>query len=165
LAIRNVIEGKYFKELSAHAAAHSVDDKKEDEEEEKRDPLVPKCLDWYPDRMAWQLNITRKDIRRVEAYFRLHNFLISETESGNISRQETVSMIPPRVLDVKPHHRVLDMCAAPGSKTAQLIEALHAEEGTVPKGELGQTFISFSIYLYFDFCMEKMTRHRKYVVL
>ena len=67
--------------------------------------VVPKCLEWYPDRMAWQINLTRKEIRRVESYFRLHNFLISETESGNISRQETVSMIPPRVLDVRPHHR------------------------------------------------------------
>ena len=47
---------------------------------------------------------------------------------------ETVSMIPPIVLDVKPHHKVLDMCAAPGSKTAQLIEAIHAEEDVVPKG-------------------------------
>ena len=53
---------------------------------------------------------------------------------GNISRQESVSMIPPLVLDVKPHHKVLDMCAAPGSKTAQLIEALHAQEGTLPEG-------------------------------
>ena len=82
----------------------------------------------------WQLSITRKDIRREEALFKLHNFLISETESGNISRQETVSMIPPVVLDVKPHHKVLDMCAAPGSKTAQLIEAIHAKEDVVPKG-------------------------------
>ena len=45
-------------------------------------------------------------------------------------------MIPPLVLDVKPHHKVLDMCAAPGSKTAQLIEALHAQEGVIPEGEL-----------------------------
>ncbi len=43
-------------------------------------------------------------------------------------------MIPPLVLDVQPHHKVLDMCAAPGSKTAQLIEALHAQEDVVPKG-------------------------------
>lgn len=35
-------------------------------------------------------------------------------------------MIPPLFLDVKPHHIVMDMCAAPGSKTAQLIEALHS---------------------------------------
>ena len=26
------------------------------------------------------------------------------------------------------------MCAAPGSKTAQIIEALHAEEGSMPSG-------------------------------
>ena len=78
--------------------------------------------------------MTRKDIRREEAYFKLHNFLISETESGNISRQETVSMIPPLVLDVKPHHKVLDMCAAPGSKTGQLIEAMHAIEDVIPEG-------------------------------
>ena len=37
-------------------------------------------------------------------------------------------MIPPLVLDVQPHHYVLDMCAAPGSKTVQLLEALHARE-------------------------------------
>lgn len=36
--------------------------------------------------------------------------------------------VPPLFLDVRPHHRVLDMCAAPGSKTAQLLEALHAGE-------------------------------------
>jgi len=92
------------------------------------------CLPWYPDKLAYQLNLTRTDIRKSEAYHKLHNFLISETESGNISRQETVSMLPPLVLDVQPHHKVLDMCAAPGSKTAQLIEALHREEGRMPAG-------------------------------
>ena len=104
----------------------------------------PSCLKWYPDELAWQLNLTRKDIRREEAYFKLHNFLISETESGNISRQETVSMIPPLVLDVKPHHKVLDMCAAPGSKTGQLIEAMHAIEDVIPEGI---TFMLFLIIL------------------
>ena len=44
-------------------------------------------------------------------------------------------MIPPLVLDVQPHHKVLDMCAAPGSKTAQLIEALHSKEGVIPEGK------------------------------
>lgn len=60
----------------------------------------------YPRRLCWQLQLTRKDIRRSESYFRLHNFLISETASGNISRQEVVSMIPPLLLDVQPHHKV-----------------------------------------------------------
>ena len=31
--------------------------------------------------------------------------------------------------------RQIDMCAAPGSKTAQLIEAIHAVEDVVPKGK------------------------------
>lgn len=97
--------------------------------------LKPKSLNWYPDELAWQLELTRKDIRRSEKLFRLHNFLIAETKSGNISRQEAVSMIPPLVLDVKPHHKCLDLCAAPGSKTAQIIEALHSDMiGKTPTG-------------------------------
>ncbi len=47
----------------------------------------PTCLKWYPESMAWQLNLTRKDIRRQEIYFKLHNFLISETETGKIHIQ------------------------------------------------------------------------------
>jgi len=77
------------------------------------------------------MSLTRKDIRKNEAHFRLHNFLISETDSGNLSRQEAVSMIPPLALRVQPHHKVLDMCAAPGSKTAQIIEALHSDDGVL----------------------------------
>lgn len=97
--------------------------------------LKPKSLCWYPDELAWQLELTRKDIRRSEHLFKLHNFLISETKTGSISRQEAVSMIPPIVLDVKPHHKCLDLCAAPGSKTAQIIEALHSDgSGKIPKG-------------------------------
>lgn len=97
--------------------------------------MKPKSLSWYPNELAWQLELTRKDIRRSEKLFRLHNFLIAETKSGNISRQEAVSMIPPLVLDVQPHHKCLDLCAAPGSKTAQIIEALHSDgSGNIPKG-------------------------------
>ncbi|KAJ8923887.1 hypothetical protein NQ315_006663 [Exocentrus adspersus] len=91
-------------------------------------------LPWYPGKLAWQMDLTRKDIRRCEAYYKLHNFLISETEHGTISRQEAVSMIPPLLLDVQSHHKVLDMCAAPGSKTAQLLELLHANGDPIPSG-------------------------------
>lgn len=70
----------------------------------------PFCLPWYPNEMGWQLELSRKDIRRSEKYYKLHNFLIAETDAGSISRQEAVSMIPPLVLDVQSHHKVLGEC-------------------------------------------------------
>ena len=38
-------------------------------------------------------------------------------------------MIPPLFMDVKADHAVLDLCAAPGSKTTQLLEAMHLDAG------------------------------------
>lgn len=108
----NIVKSQYFTELLKG--------------EENVEGNEPKCLPWYPENLGWQVELSRKHIRRNEKYFRLHNFLMAETATGNISRQETVSMIPPLLLDVKSHHKVLDMCAAPGSKTAQIIEMLHS---------------------------------------
>lgn len=43
-------------------------------------------------------------------------------------------MIPPLVMDVKPGMTVLDLCAAPGSKSAQLLEMIHSgEEARIQK--------------------------------
>lgn len=121
-ALLRVIEGNLFKKLMEEGCNDCEPAQK------------PLCIPWYPRKICWQLQITRKDIRRSESYFRLHNFMISETASGNISRQELVSMIPPLLLDVKSDHKVLDMCAAPGSKTSQLIELMHCDENKVPSG-------------------------------
>jgi multisite-specific tRNA:(cytosine-C5)-methyltransferase len=87
----------------------------------------PRTLSFYPGELGWQLDVSKTIIRKNPQFAKLQRFLVIENEVGNISRQEAVSMIPPLVLDVKSHHKVLDMCAAPGSKTAQLIEALHAD--------------------------------------
>uniref|UniRef100_A0A8C7TMD1 tRNA (cytosine(34)-C(5))-methyltransferase n=1 Tax=Oncorhynchus mykiss TaxID=8022 RepID=A0A8C7TMD1_ONCMY len=81
----------------------------------------------YPDELAWHTNMSRKILRKSPLLEKFHQFLVSETESGNISRQEAVSMIPPLLMKIEPHHKILDMCAAPGSKTAQLIEMLHSD--------------------------------------
>ncbi len=45
-----------------------------------------------------------------------------EHNLGYFYVQEAVSMIPPIVLDPKPGERVLDMCAAPGSKASQIAQ-------------------------------------------
>ncbi|XP_026750412.2 tRNA (cytosine(34)-C(5))-methyltransferase [Galleria mellonella] len=121
-----IVKSEYFSELL------NVKLKVEGTDEEEE--IKPINLPWYPGGLAWQLRLSRTDIRRSEPLYRLHNFLVAETAAGGVSRQETVSMIPPVVLDVQPHHKVLDMCAAPGSKTAQLIEFLHADEDKVPTG-------------------------------
>ncbi|KAG9100432.1 hypothetical protein FRC06_004141, partial [Ceratobasidium sp. 370] len=100
----------------------------------------PRQLPWYPDGLGWQFDVSKSVLRKTPEYKKFHNFLVYETEVGNISRQEAVSMIPPLLLDVQPHHNVIDMCAAPGSKTAQLLEALHvndtALETSFPQGLL-----------------------------
>lgn len=128
----NLIQNEFF---TQYVAASETDTAENGDTDTNSNLKRPFCLPWYPNELGWQLELTRKDIRRSEAFYKLHNFLIAETNAGSISRQEAVSMIPPIVLDVQPHHKVLDMCAAPGSKTAQLIEALHADETKpVPTG-------------------------------
>lgn len=67
-------------------------------------------------------------VRRFPPFASFQKFLVAETEVGNISRQEVVSMIPPLLTDVRPGMTVLDLCAAPGSKSAQLMELIHAGE-------------------------------------
>lgn len=85
-------------------------------------------IPWYePLGMAWHLDKSRKEVRTEPAYAAFHRWLVGATQNGDISRQEAVSMIPPLLLDIKAGHRVLDMCAAPGSKTAQLIESMHRD--------------------------------------
>uniref|UniRef100_A0A9J8D9G2 tRNA (cytosine(34)-C(5))-methyltransferase n=1 Tax=Cyprinus carpio carpio TaxID=630221 RepID=A0A9J8D9G2_CYPCA len=64
---------------------------------------APQPLSWYPDELAWHTNLSRKILRKSPLLEKFHQFLVSETES------------------------ILDMCAAPGSKTAQLIEMLHSD--------------------------------------
>ncbi|CAR29453.1 hypothetical protein ZYGR_0AD01350 [Zygosaccharomyces rouxii] len=92
------------------------------------EPVKPPVeLPWYPNHLAWQIDVPKSVIRKNPQFAKMQRFLVVENAVGNISRQEAVSMIPPTLLDVQPHHTVLDMCAAPGSKTAQMIEYLHRD--------------------------------------
>lgn len=94
-----------------------------------------KSLPWYPHEFGWHFDCSRKAFRKCTTLKMFHQFLVTETKLGNISRQEAVSMIPPMLLEVKPGHKILDMCAAPGSKTAHLIEALQGEFGEEHSGQ------------------------------
>ncbi|UJR23198.1 hypothetical protein I4U23_026217 [Adineta vaga] len=117
-AVMNLIREQYFQPLESSTAIEK-----------------PKELVWYPGSLAWQLNLSRNQLRNFPELQKLKEFLYEQTEHGNISRQEAVSMIPPLVLDIQPHHKILDMCAAPGSKTAQIIECLHRDESNpIPSG-------------------------------
>lgn len=86
------------------------------------------AIPWVPDELAWQMTTPKNVIRRFPPFASFQKFLVSETSVGNISRQEAVSMIPPLLMNVKSGMTVLDLCAAPGSKTAQLLEMVHAGE-------------------------------------
>ncbi|KAJ4486594.1 S-adenosyl-L-methionine-dependent methyltransferase [Lentinula edodes] len=65
-------------------------------------------------------HIPKKVLRKSPEFKKFHSFLVFETEV----KQSAC----PLFLEVEPHHTVMDMCAAPGSKTAQLLEALHAQD-------------------------------------
>ncbi|RDX80861.1 tRNA (cytosine(34)-C(5))-methyltransferase, partial [Mucuna pruriens] len=121
--IRSQLENDFVHSLQAEVA-----------EGDDTEAIIP--LPWYPENLAWHSNFSRKQLRKNQTLGRFHEFLKLENEIGNITRQEAVSMVPPLFLDVHSNHFVLDMCAAPGSKTFQLLEILHrsTKVGSLPDG-------------------------------
>ncbi|CDM34780.1 hypothetical protein DTO013E5_3306 [Penicillium roqueforti] len=115
LAVQQSLKDRYIPEITSI--------KYEDEFVEP-----PRPVSWYPDQLAWSMTTPKNVIRRFAPFASFQKFLVAETDVGNISRQEVVSMIPPLLIDARPGMTVLDMCAAPGSKSAQLMELLHAGE-------------------------------------
>lgn len=63
-------------------------------------------IKWYPNQLGWEFKGGRSDLKKDQKYASFHSWLVAQTELGNISRQEAVSMIPPLMLDVKPGHKV-----------------------------------------------------------
>jgi len=150
-------------------------------------PITHRKLRWFTGGHAYQLALDRRTLRRDDTLKDFHELIKRHSDAGSITRQETVSMIPPVVLDVQPHHRVgvgmcmrcvacgtsrccvcgdgwggadrgashptttdttpmparwrlsqvLDMCAAPGSKTSQMLEVVNSgcgRSGQEPAG-------------------------------
>ena len=78
---------------------------------------------WYNDALIIK-NANEKQIQKLDIY-----------DKGYIYLQSLSSMIPPIVLDPKPGEKVLDLTAAPGSKTTQMA-AMMNNEGFILANEL-----------------------------
>ncbi|KAG8460624.1 hypothetical protein KFE25_011399 [Diacronema lutheri] len=85
---------------------------------------------------GWQLGCSAGVLKRPHHahWAELNDWLTRWAALGVVSRQAIDSMAPVALLRVQPHHAVLDLCASPGSKTQQLLDAMHALPGTPPTG-------------------------------
>lgn len=84
-------------------------------------------VSWFPDQLAYVMNLTRDNIRKNPGLKKLQRFINACSDAGLLTRQELVSMLPPLFLDIQPTDMVLDVCAAPGSKTSQMLERVLSE--------------------------------------
>ena len=80
-------------------------------------------IEWYKDALVIK-NVKEKELQNLEIY-----------QKGKIYLQSLSSMIPPLVLNPKPNEKVLDLTAAPGSKTTE-ISALMENKGYILANEL-----------------------------
>lgn len=80
-------------------------------------------IPWMPDDSAWQMPFSRGKV--PEGYSK--RILTILHDSGRITRQEAASMLPVELLNPKDGDMILDLCAAPGSKTTQLAEKISPE--------------------------------------
>ncbi|KNE59068.1 hypothetical protein AMAG_03416 [Allomyces macrogynus ATCC 38327] len=128
----------------------------------------PTQIPWYPEQLAYPYDASRTAIRKSPALKRFHQFLTSESEIGNISRQEAVSMIPPLLLDVQPHHHVLDMFPTNMSTTAKPVDSWNACLNTSLEQEDPEMFRLVELEKYRQYsCLEliafgKLSRRRPY---
>jgi 16S rRNA C967 or C1407 C5-methylase (RsmB/RsmF family) len=99
--------------------------------EEWLEQVSAKEIEWFNGPgSAWEL-----PFHRGKAEGQVRRVLAALHETGRITRQEAVSMIPVLALGVEAGDMVLDMCASPGSKTTQISEHL-SESGMVVANEV-----------------------------
>ena len=79
---------------------------------------------------AWEM-----PFERGSAEDEVKSLMSALHETGRITRQEAVSMLPVLALDPTPGQIILDLCASPGSKTTQICEHL-GDSGAVVANEV-----------------------------
>ena len=104
-----------------------------------RDANLVDALDWMPADEGWQATAETRDAGRREKLHDAVAEVVDEgTSTGLLARQEAVSMLP--VLVLAPHLQtgdvVLDVCAAPGNKTMQLLERVSPPKDDTRRGGL-----------------------------
>jgi 16S rRNA C967 or C1407 C5-methylase (RsmB/RsmF family) len=83
---------------------------------------------------VYNLNTNKQIFKKSKILSEFHKYLQKSFDSGLISRQELVSMLPPLYLNIQPDDIVLDLCAAPGSKTSQILEMIYGKRRWLAKG-------------------------------
>lgn len=81
---------------------------------------------------VFELNTNREGLKKSKPLKALHELIQKAADCGLITRQEIVSMLPVKLLDVQSDDMILDMCAAPGSKTSQMLEIIEAKSKEKP---------------------------------
>jgi len=79
-----------------------------------------KRIPWMISSESWSMPFSKGDYPDDES----KKLMMLLHETGRITRQEAVSMLPPIILEPKEGDLVMDTCAAPGSKATQLAEAI-----------------------------------------
>lgn len=110
----------------------SEEDKREAKEKHSFDLDNLKIRRSVIDPRVFEISTDRQGLKKSKPLKALHELIQKAGDCGLITRQEIVSMLPVKLLKVEASDLILDMCAAPGSKTSQILEIIEAKTKGIP---------------------------------
>ena len=63
-------------------------------------------IPWYPHSLAWSTPCDKRTLRKLPQLRALQKWLVTHSDTGDVWRQEAVSMIPALLLDINKSHFV-----------------------------------------------------------